>query len=96
VTRHITQRELRNDSGAILRAVRDQGETFIITTNGTPTAELGPLPKTPKPTSTAELIQSARNLPTIDYATFRADIDKVIDSSLFAEPDINESNEQDQ
>jgi prevent-host-death family protein len=41
--REITQRELRNDSGAILRAVED-GATFVVTRNGTPVAELHPLP----------------------------------------------------
>jgi prevent-host-death family protein len=40
--REITQRELRNDSGAILRAVAD-GATFVVTRNGTPVAELHPL-----------------------------------------------------
>ena len=31
----ITQRELRNDSGEIMRSL-DQGESFIVTRNGTP------------------------------------------------------------
>ena len=38
----ISQRELRNDSGRIMRALIE-GETFIITRNGQPIGELGPL-----------------------------------------------------
>jgi prevent-host-death family protein len=38
----ISQRELRNDSGAVLRAV-EAGETYRVTRNGTPVAELRPL-----------------------------------------------------
>ena len=37
----ITQRELRNDSGEIMRRL-DLGETFIVTRNGTPVGELTP------------------------------------------------------
>lgn len=37
----ISQRELRNDSGVIMRRV-EQGESFTITRNGTPVADLVP------------------------------------------------------
>lgn len=37
----ISQRELRNDSGAIMRRV-EQGETFTVTRNGVPVADLIP------------------------------------------------------
>jgi prevent-host-death family protein len=37
----ISQRELRNDSGEIMRRV-EQGETFTVTRNGTPVADLVP------------------------------------------------------
>jgi len=39
--REITQRELRNESGAIMRAL-DAGESFIVTRNGVPVAEMTP------------------------------------------------------
>jgi len=42
VTEEITQRELRNDSGEIMRRL-DAGETFIVTRNGVPVGELTPL-----------------------------------------------------
>jgi prevent-host-death family protein len=38
----ITQRELRNDSGEIMRRL-DQGESFVVTRNGVPVGELTPL-----------------------------------------------------
>lgn len=37
----ISQRELRNDSGAIMRRV-EEGESFTVTRNGTPVADLVP------------------------------------------------------
>jgi hypothetical protein len=39
--RTISQRELRNDSGAIMRAL-DRGEVFLVTRNGFPVGELRP------------------------------------------------------
>ena len=42
----ISHRELRNHSGEVLRAVA-AGETFIVTNNGEPVAELGPVQRQP-------------------------------------------------
>lgn len=42
VVKSISQRELRNDSGAVLRQV-EQGATFRVTNRGTPVATLGPV-----------------------------------------------------
>jgi prevent-host-death family protein len=42
----ISHRQLRNDSGRILREVQ-QGESFIVTNNGQPVAELVPLEQQP-------------------------------------------------
>lgn len=42
----ITHRELRNDSGRILREVQE-GQTFIITNNGEPVAALQPIEPNP-------------------------------------------------
>ena len=39
MAREITQRELRNESGEIMRAL-DRGETFVVTRNGVPVGEL--------------------------------------------------------
>lgn len=40
--RHISHRELRNESGRILRQVQE-GEAFIVTNNGEPVALLQPI-----------------------------------------------------
>ena len=80
MSRQVTQRELRNDSGEILRAVAS-GETVIITRNGTPLAELRPLRRrtfVPR----AELVLAAAHAPAIDGARFREDVDEVLDQTL--------------
>jgi prevent-host-death family protein len=75
--RQITQRELRNDSAAILRAV-EGGESFILTRNGTPIAEVRPIRRrTFVPVD--ELMRLASHLPRMDFAQFRADIDEHVD-----------------
>ena len=45
-SQHISQRQLRNDSAVVLRAV-ENGESFIITNNGRPVAEIRPIPQDP-------------------------------------------------
>lgn len=80
MTREISQRELRNDSGAILRAV-ESGEDFIVTRNGTALAELRPLRRR-RFVGRDELLASARRLAPIDAAAFRADVDEVVDQSF--------------
>jgi prevent-host-death family protein len=78
--RKITQRELRNDSGAVLREVQ-AGQTLIVTRNGTPVAELRPL-GTRRYVPRAVIAEAAAQAARIDAARFRADLDAVIDQSL--------------
>lgn len=80
MAREISQRELRNDSGAVLRAV-ESGEDFVVTRNGTALAELRPLRRR-RFVAKAELVTAARRMTPIDAATFRSDIDEVVDQSL--------------
>ena len=80
MTRQISQRELRNDSGAILRAV-ESGEHFVVTRNGTALAELRPLRRR-RFVAKAELVAAAQQLAQLDAAAFRADVDEVVDQSL--------------
>ncbi|MGA3184568.1 MAG: type II toxin-antitoxin system prevent-host-death family antitoxin [Candidatus Dormibacteria bacterium] len=78
----IPQRELRNQNAAIIAAV-SAGESFVITRNGTPVAELRPLRggrRTFVPT--AELAEVAAHGPHIERGTFRADLDRVVDQDL--------------
>ena len=81
MTREISQRELRNDSGAILRAV-ESGEDFVVTRNGAALAELRPLLRRRRFVAKAELLAAARQLTPIDAAAFRSDVDEVLDQSL--------------
>jgi prevent-host-death family protein len=77
VAREITQRELRNDSGEIMRAL-DRGESFVVTRNGTPVGELIPLRR--RRFVPAEVVMGAfTTAPRIDPARFRADVDSVLD-----------------
>ncbi len=79
--REISQRELRNDSGAILRAVED-GETFVVTRNGTPVAELHPLRRKAFVPS-AELVAMFRDDPRVDRERFFGDLDAHVEQDPF-------------
>lgn len=80
MSRTISQRELRNDSGAILRDVQ-AGQTIIITRNGVPVAELRPI--APRRFATRALIaDAAARAPHIEAGRFRADLDAVVDQSV--------------
>ncbi len=77
--RKITQRELRNDSAAVLREVQ-AGQTMIVTRNGTPVAELRPV--SPRAFVPKEIVVAAgARAPRIDFGRFRSDIEEVVDAS---------------
>ncbi|TLH73251.1 type II toxin-antitoxin system prevent-host-death family antitoxin [Mycolicibacterium cosmeticum] len=75
----VTVRELRNSGGDVLRRV-EHGERIVITRDGTPVAELRPLPRSSA--GPAELIRRRKNFPPVDPDAFRRDIDNLIDPSL--------------
>jgi prevent-host-death family protein len=77
VAREITQRELRNESGKIMRAL-DRGESFIVTRNGVPVAELSPLGRR-RFVPTEAAIDAFRGSPPIDLEEFRRDVDAWLD-----------------
>jgi integrase/antitoxin (DNA-binding transcriptional repressor) of toxin-antitoxin stability system len=73
MARDLTQRELRNDSGEIMRAL-DAGETFRVTRNGVPVGELTPMRRrqfVARDTALAAFVTAA----AIDPDQFRADVD---------------------
>jgi prevent-host-death family protein len=76
----ITQRELRNDSGRVLREVQ-AGMTMIVTRNGTAVAELRPVPPR-RFVPRSVIADAARRAPRIDASRFRADLDAVVDQSV--------------
>jgi prevent-host-death family protein len=79
MAQEISQRELRNDSGEIMRRL-DRGETFVVTRNGTPVGELTPM-RRHRFVSTDAVLAMFRNAPPIDAAKFRADLDDVADQN---------------
>jgi antitoxin (DNA-binding transcriptional repressor) of toxin-antitoxin stability system len=76
----ISQRELRNDSGAILRAI-EAGESMIVTKSGIPVAELRPLTRRRFVPAQEWARQVAHHLP-VDAARLRADIDVAADQEV--------------
>lgn len=79
--REITQRELRNDSGAIMRGV-ERGESFTITRNGTPIGRLIPIRRrtfVPR----AEVMAAFATSPVLDQSKFRSDLDAAIAQDPF-------------
>lgn len=75
--REITQREMRNESGKIMRAL-DRGESFIVTRNGIPVGELAPLRR--RRFVATEVARAVfAGAPKIDWARFRADVDALVD-----------------
>jgi prevent-host-death family protein len=73
----ITQRTLRNESGAIMRGL-DRGESYIVTRNGVPVGELMPVRR--RNAVQAEMLLAAlAGAPRIDPSRFRKDVDELID-----------------
>lgn len=77
--RTISQRELRNDSGAIMRAL-DRGEVFVVTRNGIPVGELRPARR--RFVSRDLLIETVSGAPAIDPDRFRTDVDAALDQDI--------------
>lgn len=82
VSEVISQRELRNDSGRIMRAL-DEGRSFVLTRNSVPVGELRPLRR--QRLVDARLVSELfRRAPRIDHEQFLRDLDDAVDQD--AEP----------
>ena len=79
MSREITQRELRNQSGEIMRRL-DEGESFVVTRNGVPVGELTPL-RRHRFVAAESATALFRGAPPVDYARFRNDLDVVADQN---------------
>jgi antitoxin (DNA-binding transcriptional repressor) of toxin-antitoxin stability system len=69
----LTQRELRNQSGAIMRGL-ERGQRYLITSNGMPVGELTPRHRrhfTPR----ARVAEAFAGAPALDLSRLRADLD---------------------
>jgi prevent-host-death family protein len=79
VAREITQRQLRNDSGEVMREL-DRGESFVVTRNGTPVGELRPIRR--RRFVAREAVAAAfAGTAALDAGRLRADIDRLLDQS---------------
>ena len=76
----VSQRQLRNESGEIMRAL-DRGESFIVTRNGVPVGELRPL-RQRRFVPIDEVVEMFAGAPHIDYEQFRADDHAILDQSI--------------
>ena len=82
MTQIIAQRELRNDNAKVIDAVA-AGESFVVTRNGVPVAELRPIER-PRRRFVArkELVALGAAGPHVDLANFKADLDRIVDQDL--------------
>lgn len=82
MSKTIAQRELRNDNAKVMDAVV-AGESFVVTRNGVPVAELRPI-TTPRRAFVTkdDVVEIFAAGPRIDRHRFRTDSDRVIDQSL--------------
>ena len=80
VAKQITQRELRNNSGEIMRQL-DQGESFVVTRNGIPVGELSPL-RRHRFISAEAAVAPFRGAPRVEFDRFRADLDRAASQEI--------------
>ncbi len=76
----ISQRELRNNSGQIMRALIE-GKTFIVTRNGEPIGELAPLRRHRFVRSEAA-IELFRTAAPVNYTHLLRDLDQFADQTI--------------
>ncbi|MGB3354361.1 MAG: type II toxin-antitoxin system prevent-host-death family antitoxin [Mycobacterium sp.] len=82
MARTIPQRDLRNENAKVIDAVAS-GETFVVTRNGEPVAELRPIrPGRRTFIGRDEVEDLARAAVRIDHQRFRADLDTMIDQGI--------------
>jgi antitoxin (DNA-binding transcriptional repressor) of toxin-antitoxin stability system len=77
MARRITEEELHNESGEIMRALK-RGEMFVVTRNGVPVGELTPLRLRQFVAAEAAVVVFA-GAPVVEPKRFREDIDAVLD-----------------
>jgi len=75
----VTIRDLRNQGGRVLDRV-SRGETLTVTRSGKQVAELRPLDRAPLSAET--VLSRWQRLPDLDADQLKADIDRVLDSTI--------------
>ena len=82
MARTIPQRDLRNENAKVIDAVT-AGETFVVTRNGEPVAELRPIRAVRRTFITRDEVASLTGAAVrINHRQFRADLDRLIDQGL--------------
>lgn len=77
--RVISQRELRNESGEIMRAL-DRGEEFTVTRDGVPVGHLSPVERR-RFVDRAAVVAAFTGAPAVDPEGMRRDLDAVADQT---------------
>jgi prevent-host-death family protein len=77
MARVITQRELRNMSGEIMRGL-DRGEEYTITRNGVPVGLLTPIQRR-RAVPAEQLVALFADAPPVDLDALRRDLDRAVD-----------------
>jgi antitoxin (DNA-binding transcriptional repressor) of toxin-antitoxin stability system len=78
--REIGQRDLSNESDEIMRRL-DEGESFVVTRNGVPVGELTPL-RRHRFVKADTVVAVFRQAPSVEYARFREDLDRMSSQDL--------------
>jgi antitoxin (DNA-binding transcriptional repressor) of toxin-antitoxin stability system len=76
MAKELTQRQLRNESGEIMRAL-DAGESFVVTRNGVAVGELKPLQRHRFVARDAAL-KAFAHAARLDAQRFRGDLDRLL------------------
>lgn len=76
----ISQRELRNDSGRIMRAL-DEGHSFVVTSHGRAVGELRPL-RRDRFVDVRAVVDVFRGAPAVDWKRMKADLDDVVGQEI--------------
>ncbi|MET0909666.1 MAG: hypothetical protein ABWZ99_09365 [Ilumatobacteraceae bacterium] len=77
MSRPITQRELRNDSGEIMRRL-DAGESFVVTRRGVAVGELIPVRRRTF-ASRDRVLEVFAHAATVDHRNLIRDLDELVD-----------------
>ncbi len=77
MSREISQRELRNESAEVLRAVKN-GECITVTSSGVPVAELVPL-RRGRFVDAQVALEAFADAPAIELKALRDDLDSIGD-----------------
>lgn len=80
VSEQISQRELRNDSGRIMRGL-DEGRSYVVTRRAEPVGELRPLRRRRLVDSRA-VVEIFHGAPPISRQKFRDDLDVSVDQDI--------------